>query len=288
MRLPIFWLVLVMTPISAVATNISSVNLGSADAFAVLGGSGVANTGTSVVFGNLGVDAGSAISGFPPGVVNGTISAGDAVAAQAQADLTTAYNSAKAQSCGSNLSNQNLGGITLTSGVYCFNSSAFLNGTLTLDAQGDPNAFFLFLIGNTLTTASNSAVVFANGGYGEHVFWQVGSSATLGSNSTFAGNILAFDNVALSAGAAIQCGRALSQNGGVTMDTNNISIDVGVCEGAVAVPEPGTATMLSLGVVLGLVGLRRKLKVARCEPHAVCWSWMAWMRLIRRRSPIAT
>ena len=242
--------------------TVNTVNLGTADSFAVLGGSGVTNTGASVVFGNLGVSAGGVVTGFPPGIVKGNTSAGDAVAAQAQNDLTAAYNSAKGQSCGSTLSGQNLGGLTLTSGVYCFGSSAFLNGTLTLDAQGDPHAFFLFLIGNSLTTASSASIVFKNGGYGENVFWQVGSTATLGSDTSFAGNILAFDNINLNTGASIQCGRAFSQHGGVTMDTNDISIDMGVCEGT-ALPEPGTATMLSLGLVLSVVGLMRKSRKSR-------------------------
>jgi Ice-binding-like len=251
--------IFLLAGLSAMAATVNTVNLGTADSFAVLGGSGVTNTGASVVFGNLGVSAGGVVTGFPPGLVKGTTSAGDAVAAQAQNDLTAAYNSAKGQSCGSTLSGQNLGGLTLTSGVYCFGSSAFLNGTLTLDAQGDQHAFFLFLIGNSLTTASSSSIVFKNGGYGENVFWQVGSTATLGTNTTFAGNILAFDNINLNTGASIQCGRAFSQHGGVTMDTNDVSIDTGVCEG-VALPEPGTATMLSLGLVLTLFGLTRKYK----------------------------
>jgi hypothetical protein len=202
---------------------------------------------------------GGVITGFPPGLVKGTVSAGDAVAAQAQNDLSTAYNSAKGQACSSTLTGQNLGGLTLTSGVYCFGSSAFLNGTLTLDAQGDSHAVFLFLIGNSLTTANASSIVFKNGGYGENVFWQVGSTATLGSNTAFAGNILAFDNINLNTGASIQCGRAFSQHGGVMMDTNDVSIDAGVCEG-LALPEPGTATMLSLGLVLSVFGLIRKSK----------------------------
>jgi hypothetical protein len=254
-----FLFVFLLAGFSAIAATVNAVNLGTADSFAVLGGSGVTNTGASVVFGNLGVSSGGVVSGFPPGIVNGTTSAGDAVAAQAQNDLTAAYNSAKGQSCGSTLTGQNLGGLTLTSGVYCFGSSAFLNGTLTLDAQGDPHAFFLFLIGNSLTTATSSSIVFKNGGYGENVFWQVGSTATLGSDTAFAGNILAFDNINLNTGASIQCGRAFSQHGGVTMDTSNVSIDVGVCEG-LALPEPGTATMLSLGLVLTLLGFKRKAK----------------------------
>ena len=203
-----FLLIFLLAGFSAMAATVNSVNLGTADSFAVLGGSGVANTGASVVFGNLGVSSGGVVTGFPPGIVKGNTSAGDAVAAQAQNDLTAAYNSAKGQACGSTISGQNLGGLTLTSGVYCFGSSAFLNGTLTLDAQGDPNAVFLFLIGNSLITSNLSSIAFKNGGNGANVFWQVGSTATLGSDSAFAGNILAFDNINLNTGASIQCGRA--------------------------------------------------------------------------------
>ena len=121
-----------------------------------------------------------------------------------------------------NLTGQNLGGLTLTPGVYSFSSSAQLTGTLTLDAQGDPNALFVFQIGSTLTTASNSSVVFINGGQGNNTFWQVGSSATLGTGTAFTGNILALASITLTTGANIRCGRALARNGAVTQDHNNI------------------------------------------------------------------
>ena len=123
--------------------------LGTAGSFAVLGSSGVTNTGPTVVSGDLGTSPNPAITGFPPGtVVNGTIHANDAVAVQARSDATTAYSTLAGQPCDVNLSGQDLGGLTLTSGVYCFDSSAQLTGTLTLDAQGDPNAVFIFQIGS--------------------------------------------------------------------------------------------------------------------------------------------
>src|ERR1700723_81770 len=156
--------------------SLTSVNMGTADAFAVLAGTTVTNTGLSIVTGDLGVWAGTAITGFPPGIVNGTVDASDAVAMQAQSDLTTAYNYTVGQACGDNLTGQNLGGLTLTPGVYCFASSAQLTGTVTFDAQGNPNAVFLIQIGSTLTTASASSVVFVDGGQGSDLFWQVGSS----------------------------------------------------------------------------------------------------------------
>ena len=149
------------------------VDLGTAGAFAILAGSTVTNTGSSVVEGNLGVSPGTSVTGFPPGLVIGTIHSADAVSLQAQNDLTTAYNAAAGQPCGLDLTGTDLGGLTLVSGVYCFASSAQLTGTLTLNAQGNPNAAFVFQIGSTLTTASNSSVVFTNGGRGGSVFYQV-------------------------------------------------------------------------------------------------------------------
>jgi len=222
----------------------------------------VTNTGPTTVHGSLGVSPGSAVTGFPPGTVSGgAIHAADAVAAQAQSDLTTAYNFAAGESCGTNLTGQNLGGLTLTSGVYCFTSSAQLTGTLTLNAQGNPNAVFIFQIGSTLTTASSSSVVFINGGQGDSVFWQVGSSATLGTTTDFAGNILALTSITLDTGANIHCGRALARNAAVTMDTNMVSIDTAGCESTTSTPtpEPGTTALLSVGLLLGLIVYRRRL-----------------------------
>ena len=195
------------------------VPLGTADPFAVLAGSTVTNTGPSLVNGNLGVWPGSALTGFPPGVVTapGVIHLADAVALQAQSDVTTAYNQAAGQPCGTTLTGQDLGGLTLVSGVYCFSTSAQLTGALTLDAQGNPNPVFVFQIGTTLTTASSSSVGFVNGEQGLSVFWQVGSSATLGTTTSFLGNILALSSITLNTGANIVCGRALARNGTATM-----------------------------------------------------------------------
>jgi len=251
----IYLVVLSFWALSAYA-NAVSVDLGTADSFAVLAGSTVTNTGATSVHGNLGVWPGSAITGFPPGIVTGgTIHDSDAVANQAQIDLTTAYNSAAGEACNHNLTGQVLGGLTLTAGVYCFSSSAQLTGTLTLDAQGDPNSVFLFQIGSTLTSASSSSVVFSNGGQGDSVFWQVGSSATLGSTTAFEGNILALTSITLVTGANIGCGRALARNGAVTMDTNVVSIDTQGCEAVPVgtVPEPGTAPLLLGFLFLSLI-----------------------------------
>ena len=258
-------------PLSAYATAIN-VDLGTADPFAVLAGSSVINTGSSTIHGDLGVWPGAVVSGFPPGNVSGgTIHANDAVAMQAQSDLITAYNFAAGESCGTSLTGTDLGGLTLTPGVYCFSSSAQLTGALTLNAQGNANAVFVFQIGSTLTTASASSVVFINGGEGDSVFWQVGSSATLGTSTAFAGNILALTSITLNTTASIGCGRALARNGTVTLDTNLVSIDTEGCEttggGGGSVPEPSTASLLLLIGAPGLLGLRklklRKLKLAR-------------------------
>ena len=198
-----------------------AVGLGTARSFAVLAGTTVTNTGPSVVTGDLGVSPGTAITGFPPGLVIGTQHAADAVAAQAQSDLTVAYNDAAGRPCDSNRSGQDLGGRTFTDGTYCYDSSAQLTGTVTLNGQGDPDAVFIFQIGSTLTTASASTVDLINGAQACNVFWQVGSSATLGTNTTFVGNILALTSITLNTSSTVD-GRTLARNGAVTLDSNVI------------------------------------------------------------------
>ena len=197
--------------------------LGTAQSFAVLGGSAVTNTGSTVVAGDLGVSPGTAVTGFPPGLVNGgTIHAADAVALQAQNDVTTAYNNLAGQPCTADLTGQDLGGRVLTPGVYCFSSSAQLTGTLVLDAQGNANAVFIFKTGSTLTTASNALVILNNAGQPCNVFWQIGSSATLGTGTTFVGNILALTSITMTTSAR-SVGRMLARNGAVTLDTNTVT-----------------------------------------------------------------
>lgn len=217
--------------------------LGTAGDFAVLAGSTVTNTGPSVIDGgHVGVSPGSAVTGFPPGIVVPpyTIHATDAVALQAQDDLTTAYNQAAALPVTQDLTGQDLGGLTLFPGVYFFSSSAQLTGTLTLDNLGDPDAEFVFQIASTLTTASNSSVVTINGGdeAGCAVFWQIGSSATLGTGTDFQGHILALTSISLNTGASILNGSALARNGAVTLDDNQIVNCV--------VPAPSATALLML------------------------------------------
>ena len=167
--------------------------LGTALNFAVLAGSTITNTGPTVITGNLGLSPGSAVTGFPPGVVTGTKSVADAVALQAKNDLTTAYTDAATAPSTSNLTGQDLGGKNLTPGVYTFSSSAQLTGPLTLSGNG----VFIFQIGSTLTTASNSVVLLAGGAQACAVYWQVGSSATLGSGTQFQGNLMALTSITM-------------------------------------------------------------------------------------------
>ncbi len=197
-------------------------SLGTASNFAVLGGSTVTNTGSTAVHGDVGVSPESSVTGFPPGSVSGTIHAGDAVALQAQNDLATAYANAVGQSCNVPLSGQDLGGQILTSGVYCFATSAQLTGQLTLDGQGNPASVFIFQIGSTLTTANNASVLLINGAQACNIFWQVGSSATLGTDTHFTGNILASSSITSTTGA-LSNGSLYAHNGAVTLDTNTIT-----------------------------------------------------------------
>jgi hypothetical protein len=207
---------------SALAAN--SISLGTAQSFGVLGASAITNTGSTVVTGDLGISPGTSITGFPPGSVTGTTHNDDAVATEAQSDATTAYNAILGTACTTDLTGQNLGGLTLTPGVYCFSSSAQLTGTLTLNALGNPNALFIFKIGSTLTTASGSVVQVINPASACNVFWQVGSSATLGAGTSFVGNILAETSITLTTGANVVAGRLLALTGAVTLETDDVTV----------------------------------------------------------------
>lgn len=202
----------------------SAAAMGTEQNFAVLGGSTVTNTGSSVLTGDLGLYPGTAITGFPPGLVTGEIHVADAVALQAQTDTTATYIDLAGQACNTTVS-ADLGGQTLTPGVYCSASSMALTGELTLDAGGDPNAVWVFQMGSTLTTASNSSVVLTNGADACNVFWQVGSSATLGTTTSFIGNIFALTSITLNNGASVS-GRLLARNGAVTLDNNTVTAPV--------------------------------------------------------------
>jgi hypothetical protein len=198
--------------------------LKTAAGFTVFGASTITSTGPSVVNGNMGLTPGSSVTGFPPGTLNGTLHINDAATAQAKLDLQAAYNDLAGRPCNTTAPDLNS---TLTPGVYCFSSSAQLNTALVLDGQGNPNALFIFQIGSTLTTASNSSVTLTNGASAANVFWQVGSSATLGTNTAFQGTIIAYASVGLNTGASIVNGRAMALNGAVTLDTNVITAPQG-------------------------------------------------------------
>jgi len=237
---------LLATAWSAAATIVP---LGAADNFAVLGGSTVTNTGATIVTGDLGVSPGTAVTGFGPGVVlNGSIHMNDAIAMQAHADAATAYGQLVGETFTTDLSGQNLGSMILTPGVYHFATTAQLSGILTLDTAGDPNAVFHFQIGTTLTTDPSSIITFLNG-TSANVFWQVGTSATIGVDSVFSGTVVADQSITVNSGATIN-GRVIAINGAVTLDTDTTTVP--------AVPEPSTwfAGVLALALV-GFTECRR-------------------------------
>jgi type VI secretion system secreted protein VgrG len=242
-------------PLASAQTNPP---LGAAQSYAVLAASTVTNTGSSVVSGDLGVSPGSAVVGFPPGtVVSGTIHAADAAALAAQNSTTTAYNDLAGQACTQVLTGQDLGSRTLTAGVYCYATSAQLTGTLTLDAQGDPGAVFVFKTGSTLTTASGASVVMSNSASPCNVYWQVGSSATLGTSTSFAGSILALTSITLNTGANAT-GRLLARTGAVTLDTNNVSVLPCALGPVPTLPEWGVLILVVGLASMGYVMIRRR------------------------------
>ena len=189
--------------------------------FSVLAGSTVTNTGSTVVSGDVGVSPGTAVTGFPPGLAGGPIHIADGAAALAQTTLTAAYIDAAGRAGGTSVAGD-LVGQTFTAGIYKSTSSLAVTGDVTLDAQGNSDAVFIFQISSTLTTGSGSHVILANGAKACNVFWQVGSSATLGTDSVFKGNILALTSITITTGVNLE-GRALARNGAVTLDTNVIT-----------------------------------------------------------------
>jgi hypothetical protein len=254
-------LALLIATQSPAAAAVTPVSLGAASSFGVLAGTTVTNTGPSVINnGDLGVSPGTSVTGFPPGVVSGTIHSGDGAAASAQTALTSAYIDAAARTPTAPAPS-NLGGLTLGPGVYDASSSTGITGTLTLDGQGDPNSVFIFQIGSALTTASASDIVPINGAQACNVFWQVTSSATLGTGSTFLGNILALTSITVTTGDTI-AGRVLARNGAVTLDTDTITVP----PDCPATPIPLAAPPIAAGAA-GLAAL----------------AWIGWF-LLRRRS----
>jgi len=201
----------------------AAVVLGTTSTFAILAGSTVTNTGATAVTGDLGVSPGSAVTGFPPGTVSGATHAGDATAATAQSDLTVAYNDAAGRTTGAITVSGDLTGLTLAPGLYKSTSSLGITGNLTLTGLGDANAVFIIQIASTLTTGTGSQVILTGGAQAKNIIWQVGTSATLGTNSIFKGTIMANQSITLNTGARLD-GRALARVAAVTLDTNTVVI----------------------------------------------------------------
>jgi hypothetical protein len=208
--------------VPALAAGPATVGLGTAEPFAVLAGTpAITNTGSSTITGDVGIDPAAAVTGFPPGIVNGTLHTADAVAVQAKVDLTNAYLDAAGRPA--TATHATLGGLTLASGVYNAGGATLdLTGTVTLDGQNDPSAVWIFQATSDLVTASASTVRVINGGQACNVFWQVTSSATIGSGSTFVGSILALTSITMASGVSMD-GRALARNGAVTLINDTIT-----------------------------------------------------------------
>src|ERR1700693_1255326 len=225
-------------------TNVT-IDLGTATNFGLLAGSGITNASAATrITGDVGSSPTPTVTGLTQSQVHGTLYlSSNPATAQAQTDLTVGYNQAAGASCGQDLTGTDLGGLTLVPGVYCFSSSALLTGTLTLDGQGDSSAQWIFQIGSTLTTATNATVSLINGGANCNVFWQIGSSATIQTNNTFVGNILALTSITLDGG--ILNGRALARNGAVTIASQEI-VTANPCNCNVMVSSSSAGTVTKI------------------------------------------
>jgi hypothetical protein len=229
------------TPAFAAAT---AINLGAATPYAVVAGTTITNTGSSVITGDIGLSPGTSITGFPPGLVSGTTGAADATSLAAQTSATAAYGVAAGATPFTTVAGGNIGGTTLSPGVYEAASAMQLTGPVTLNAGGDASAVFIFQAGSTLTTASGASVVLEGGAQACNVYWQVGSSATLGSTTSFVGTILALASVTLNSGASVN-GRLLAQTGAVTLNDNTITVPTCAATSGATTATSGATTATS-------------------------------------------
>ncbi len=201
----------------------ATVVLAGASGLAVLAGSAISNTGATTINGDLGLSPGTSIGGFPPGILNGTLHINDAIANQSKLDLTAAYNDAAGRIATDIVTlSGNLGGLTLTPGLYKSTSSLSISsGDLTFDAKGNANAVFIIQMASTLTTTSGRKVILSGGALAANIFWQVGTSATFGTTSVFKGTVMAMESITFNTGATLD-GRALARTGAISMQGNTI------------------------------------------------------------------
>jgi len=241
----------------------SIVDLGSAASFAVLAGSGITVAGaanSTTITGDIGSTPTASITGLANVVLNGTNHLADGITQNAKSDLAAAFADASGRTPTTTYGPIfDLGGMTLTAGVYNDPSSFAITGTLTLDGQGNPNSVWIFQAGSTLvtnglTTNGNSQVLLIGGAQANNVFWLVGSSATLGGSSAFAGNVLASMSITLDTGTSVE-GRLLAINGSVTLDSNTITVSAG------GIPEPADAALLIAAIMTLAVGFRHVLRL---------------------------
>ncbi len=220
----------------------AQVDLGMAASFGIIGSTAITNTGPSVVNGDMGItpNGRTSITGFPPGIVTGTIEAANARAAAARDDAVAAYNAAAASVVTTDKTGQDLGGQVLPEGVYGFSSSAGITGVLTLDGRGNPASMFIFKIGSTLTTATAASVVLINGARPCNVYFQVGSSATLGTGTDLVGNVLALTSITVNDGVAVN-GGLYALNAAVTLINDRVTAP-GDCAGAGPPPPPSSVS----------------------------------------------
>src|SRR6185436_5082679 len=239
---------------SMLVSSLAAPNLGAAGSFAVLAASTVTNTGASAINGDLGLSPGISVTGFPPGMLAGTQYIADPASAQAQLDLTVAYNDAAARTVGAITLAGNLGGMTLAPGLYKSTSSLEISsGDLTLDAKGDASAVYIFQMGSTLVTTVGRKVILAGGAQAANIYWQVGSSATLGTSSVFKGNILAMASITATTGASVE-GRLLARTAAVTLDNNVVNVTAASVSPVAVVGAPGACQDVTTLVAGGSSG----------------------------------